>query len=672
MAGEIRGNQKKIISIKVKLLGIILPVVIVIMILLVGSLYYISRNIIKEYSENLLSSSIENQTNQIEAWLDENLSAFRAVKQSIEQTGVGGQQLQAVLDSYYGFDDNYPEGLYIADENGSLMKASASEKTEADPTQAVWYKEGLTRWNMGLTNAYTNAKGENVISASGILDDQSGTIKVISADLTLERISIIVNSYIEMDQARAFLVSSSDGTILAHQESDLISTKLGESGDAFLQDIWQRVAQYDFDMVEIDKNMTAFSQIQGTDWVLVSYIPTKIIYADINSVRNLMLGIGLLSVILLAVLVERVVHVVIRPVKELIRVITAMTSGDFTVEIKGGSNDEIGVMGGHVQKFILTMRQMIASIHAESDKLSTQAGDSDTISREMYDASKLQGQSMRELNSTVEQLSLSVGEIADHATTLAMVVSDTKDDGEQVNSKVQETVAVSRSGQEDLQRVNSAMEIINASVQKLQQSIDEVGKASAEITNITEIIGNIADQTSLLSLNASIEAARAGDAGRGFAVVATEIGQLANTSADAVHNIEGLISQINNLVGDTVRQTKESVENINHSNSLVGDTLRTFDSIFGNIDQVSTLVREMIKKVEKVDEVATNVAAISQEQAASSEEILATSVEMVRQVDNITNSSERVSEGAKELTASAEELYEQVARFRIGEEAGLR
>ena len=99
-------NQKKIISIKVKLLAIILPVVIVIMSLLVGVLYYISKDIIKEYSENLLDSSIENQTNQIEAWLDENLSAFRAVKQSIEQTGASGQQLQAILDSYYGFDDD--------------------------------------------------------------------------------------------------------------------------------------------------------------------------------------------------------------------------------------------------------------------------------------------------------------------------------------------------------------------------------------------------------------------------------------------------------------------------------------------------------------------------------------------------------------------------------------
>ena len=670
MAGEKKENQKRIISIKVKLLGIILPVVIVIMMLLVGTLYFISKSIIKEHSEDLLSSSIENQTNQIEAWLNENLSAFRAVKQSIEQTNPDQQQLQAILDSYYGYNDNYPDGLYIADENGRLLTASDSEKSETDPTQSVWYREGLTRWNMGLTNAYTNAKGENVISASGILDDQSGTIKVISADLTLERISIIVNSYIQMDQARAFLVSSSDGTILAHQESDLISTKLGESKDAFLQNIWQKVLQYDFDMVEMDNNITAFSQIQGTDWVLVSYIPTKVIYADIDRVRNIMLVIGLISLILLAVLVERVVHIVIRPVKELIKVITAMTGGDFTVTIESAGNDEIGVMSRHVQQFILTMRQMIASIHTVSDKLSTQAGDSDTISREMYDATKLQGQSMRELNTTVEQLSMSVGEIANHATTLAMVVSDTKDDGDQVDSKMQETVKVSQNGKSDLQRVNSAMGTINGSVQKLQQSIDEVGKASAEITNITEIIGNIADQTALLSLNASIEAARAGEAGRGFAVVATEIGQLAYTSADAVRNIEGLVSQINSLVGDTVKQTRESVDTINHSSELVEDTLRTFDSIFGNIDQVSMLVGGMIKKVEQVDDVATNVAAISEEQAASSEEILATSETMVRQVDNITNNSERVSAGAKELTSSAEELYEQVARFKIGEEAG--
>ncbi len=136
-------RKTKIVSIKVKLLGIILPVVIVIMILLVGILYFISKGIIKEYSENLLTSSIDNQTNQIEAWLNENLSAFGAVKQAIEQTKPDERQLQAILDSYYGFYDNYPEGLYIADTNGKLMTASASEKKETDPHSLCGTKKAL-------------------------------------------------------------------------------------------------------------------------------------------------------------------------------------------------------------------------------------------------------------------------------------------------------------------------------------------------------------------------------------------------------------------------------------------------------------------------------------------------------------------------------------------------
>ncbi len=663
---------KRVVSIKVKLLGIILPMVILIMVLLVGLSYFISRNIIKSYSENLLGSSIENQANQIEAWLNENLAAFQAAKRAIEQTNPQPEQLQAILDSYYGFNDNYPQGLYIAEENGNLLIATGSEKKEEDPLHTVWYEEGLTRWNMGFTRAYTSDTGAEVISASGILKDDSGLIRVISADLTLERISIIVNSFIEMEQARAFLVSSTDGVILAHHENSLISTGLSQSGDDFLRTVGEKIDGQDLEMAEIMGNMTAFTQIQGTDWILVSYIPTDVIYADIKGVRTLMIVIGLVSVLILAVLVERVVHMVIRPVKGLTDVITAMTGGDFTIQVGAKSGDEIGVMSRHVESFIITMRQMIASIHGVSRKLNEEAGTSNEVSGQMYDASRLQSQSMKELNVTVEQLSLSVNEIADNATTLATVVADTKEDGSQVDQKMRETVEVSRHGKEDMQRVSGAMTDINTSMRKLQQAIDKVGQASEEINTITGVIGNIADQTDLLSLNASIEAARAGEAGRGFAVVAMEIGQLAKTSAEAVHNIEILIKEISELVGDTVRQTDESVKNIEQSSRLVGDALKTFDTIFDDIDGVSSLVQEMIKKVEQVDDVATNMAAISEEQAASSQEILATSETMVEQANHITESSERVSEGAQELTASAEELYGQVARFRIEKEAGAR
>lgn len=664
-----RETQKiKGTSIKVKLLGIILPVVILIMAFLVGFSYYISRSIIRNYSRNLLDSSIRSQANQITAWMNENLSAFQMVKQAIEKTSPDQEQLQGILDAYCGYHDNYPQGLYIADEDGNLMTAAGTGKTEADPVQSVWYKEGLTRWNMGFTSAYTNEAGEAVISASGILDDGTDTVKVISADLTLQRISIIVNSYIEMEQAQAFLVNA-DGMFIAHQDNDLISKKLSELNDPFMNAVAAKIGQQDFELSEIEENMTAMAQIDGTDWILVSYIPTKIIYSDINTVRTVMTVIGLISALILALLVERVVHVVIRPVKKLTDVITAMTDGDFTVSIQTKNTDEIGIMSGHVEKFIISMRAMIASIHEVSDKLNYQAGNSDVISGQMYDASRQQGISMRELNGTVEQLSLSVNEIAEDATKLAVIVADTKKNGDEVNDRMQQTVEVSKHGKADMQRVGSAMEDINASMRKLQQAIDKVGKSSGEITKITGMIGDIADQTNLLSLNASIEAARAGEAGRGFAVVATEIGNLAQTSANAVHDIEKLIEEINSLVKDTIVQTEESVENINGSSHLVEGALKTFDEIFDNIEGVNGLIQEMIVKVGEVDNVATNAAAISQEQAASAEEILSASETMVEQVDSITGNSEGVSEGAKELKSSAEELYGQVARFKIQKEA---
>ena len=305
------------LSIKTKLLGTILPLTIIIVLVLTGISYFISKSIISSYSENLLSSSIENQSNEIEAWLNENLSSFQVAKKTIEQTKPDDAALKQILNGYCGFNDNYPDGLYIADENGTLITADDSSKKDSDPTSSVWYKDGLTRVNMRFTDAYTNEDGDAVISASGILNDGSDTLKVISADLSLNRISIIVNSFIEMDDAQAFLVNPKDGSILAHRDSSMISTRLSDSGDAFLKDVGAKVADGDYSLTKIDGNMTAFSEISGTDWILVSYIPTSIIYKDVNKVRTDMILVGLISVLILAVLIERVIHFTIRPIKEL-------------------------------------------------------------------------------------------------------------------------------------------------------------------------------------------------------------------------------------------------------------------------------------------------------------------------------------------------------------------
>ena len=664
--GFVTMKKQRKISIKARLLGSIMPVVIAIVAVLVLIAYQASAGIIEDYSQNLLESSVSNQSSKIEAWLSENLASFQMAKTTIENLHPDDTQLKAILDGYYNYNDNYPDGLYVSDSNGNLIKADKSTKKESNPVQSTWYKEGLTRVNMAVGSAYKNAEGVNVISASGILNDGTDNIRVISADMTLDRITIIVNSFIDMDNAEAFLVDKNTGVILADREASLISQKLGASGQSeYYQKVAAKFNSNDYDFTTIDGNMTVFKEVDGTDWVLVSYIPKNIVLAELIRLRTIMIIVGIICIMVLCVLVERMTNVVVKPVKNMTKAITQMASGDFTVSVNVKGNDEIAVMGQSIQKFIQAMRQMIAQIGDVSVRLKEQAVSSKNVSGEMNTAADIQSKSMHELNDTVDQLSVSVNEIAENVTQLAGVAAETKNDGDSVDIKMRETVEVSEKGRMDMEHVSEALNNIELSIRSLEEAVNKVGSASKEIVDIIKLIGDIADETNLLSLNASIEAARAGEAGRGFAVVASEIGSLAKNSTESVGHITQLIIEINKLVEDAVSQAGDSVGEIGDSAVLIHTAVDTFNTIFNNIKATNELMANVVEKIGRVDEVATNVAAICEEQAASSDEIMATSESMLGQANNISKNSGQVEISAEELAASAEQLSNQVQQFHI-------
>lgn len=659
-------KKKGNISIKAKLLGIIIPVVIAIILILVFTAYHVSSGIIESYSKNLLESSVNSQASKIEAWLEENLASMQMAKNMIEKLHPDEAQLQTILDASCGYSENYPDGLFLADANGSFLKGTHSKKQEPNPKESMWYQEGMTRVNMAVGSAHQNPDGTNVVSASGLLNDGSDTVRVIAADMTLDRISVIVNSFIEMHDAEAFLVDKDSSVILASRDSDLISKTLGADGQsAFYKDVEKKVSGKSYDFCTLDGNMTVFKEVNGTNWLLVSYVPTNVVLADLVGLRNLMIIFSIISILVLCVLIERVTHVVIRPVKEMTRVITSMASGDFTVSMKVKGNDEIAVMGRSVEHFIASMKEMIRQMGHVSDRLEKQAGSSKNVSGEMNSAANIQSQSMTELNATVDQLSVSVNEIAQNATQLAGVVADTKEDSDKVEDKMRTTVEVSEKGKADMESVGNALHNIEISIHNLEEAVDKVGTASGEIVDIIKLIGDIAEETNLLSLNASIEAARAGEAGRGFAVVASQIGVLAKNSADSVAHITSLINEINGLVDDAVKQAGSSASDIESSADLIHIAVDTFDQIFQNIQETSHLIEDVVEKINQVDQVATNVAAISEEQAASSDEILATSESMLQQAKSISKNSEQVEAEAGNLAESADQLADQVKQFQI-------
>lgn len=814
-----------------------MPVIFVIMTVLTGLSYYVSKSVIQSNAHDLLQTSVESQAAEMEAWLERNLVSVGVAKQAVEEMGFDDVQLQDFLDSYYNYDNNYSEGFYIADADGTLFQAKPVKSVElrapdaegnylnngnfsiqenladdkdwmfftalegvaeaqiqegeaviditnegtvdysvqfvqpnipvkqnatysvqfdayaneertmkvsvtapdreykryledtvvnlttekqtysyefsmtdyddanarmefnlgaagstagvkisnvsfmrnkqlhttkdteqiknTNVTQTEWFRDGLTRVNVGFTNAYTNESGVPIISVCGTLRTDSNDVRVIAMDLSLDKISVYVNSFVKMENAEAFLVNANDNTILASRDKTMISKQMDTLDSSFMREIADKISQREINLMEIDGNITVFQEIFGTDWILVSYVPATTVYRDLNGIRNIMILFGVASILALTVLIERIIHVVIHPVQGLTEVIRNMTGGNFTPYKAVGSSDEIGIMSRCVEQFIITMRGMLASIDSVSHILHDQADNSKKVSGQMFDASKKQNQSMKDLNLTVEQLSVSVNEIAKSATTLASLVAETKEDGDGMNGRMKETVSISQKGKEVMQGVDTAMQRIDNSVRQLQRAIDQVGNASGEITNITRVIGDIADETNLLSLNASIEAARAGAAGKGFTVVALEIGKLAQTSMDSVKHIDNLVLEIQALIGDVIEQANGSVENINSSSALIGNAVITYDTIFENIAVVGELAQQMIQKVEQVEDVARNVAAISEEQAASSQEILSSSDILVEQADGLMTNSEIVAKESEELTTSAEALESQIQMFQV-------
>ena len=668
---EQKEHRKSITSIKTKILAAVSALVLILVLILIIISYTISKNIITDQSMQLLELSTKNQASRIEAWMSEKLNVFSTFKQDIETLDYTDAQLQSLLDSYYGRSSDYPDGFYIADTSGKVMQAAGVDYKKTADASSAWYNEALTRVNMAFGDVHVNEAGTDVVSAGAILRNskkaggnaKAKNTRLLVVDVPIAHIQVIVDSFISMDDAQAILVDKDNMSILSKSD-DTLTGKLSD-GTGFLGTIGNRISQQNYTAMTLDGNIVDFREITGTNWVLVSYVPESAVFSELASLRTTMIVVAVVVLAVILVLMERMIHFMIKPIRSLTDSIVTMASGDFTVDIKTKGNDEITLMGHSMKEFTAAIRSMINDISNISETLKGQAESSTSVSGGLYEASLKQSKNIDELNGTVDQLSASVQEIAESATALAVVVSDTRDSSNNAEDKMNVTVEVAEAGKNDMQKVGEAMGLIEQSINGLQESIDKVGAASQEINKIVGMIGEIADETNLLALNASIEAARAGDAGKGFAVVATEIGSLATNSNQSVQKIQTLINEVTSLVGETVDKAKGSVDEINTSSRLVHQAVATFDTIYDNIVDANRVVNDMAANMLKVADVSTNVASITEEQAASAELISRNAGNIASESKNITDDSEKVAETARKLADTSEKLMTQINSFRV-------
>ena len=320
--------------------------------------------------------------------------------------------------------------------------------------------------------------------------------------------------------------------------------------------------------------------------------------------------------------------------------------------------------------FQLIRTERMAKEHAKTEKLLEDvlmiSGRVTETSGSLSDEMTVLKESIDQTLDSMEQVTQGTNESANAAqdqlaqtNEISNHINDVETSAKTITDNVGVTAEAVATGQENIKRMNKLTETVDTAGKDVANALDSFRQTAAEMNSITDIITSVASQTSLLALNASIEAARAGDAGRGFAVVATEISNLAGQTTSATENITGLINQVTSQVGAMV----ETIENLlragEEESKCATETAESFDKISSSVEAIEKHSKELddiVDRLSKANEEIVNsistASAVTEEVTAHATETLDTSKKNQQIVTHINSLVENLSEDAEKLKAN--------------------
>jgi methyl-accepting chemotaxis protein len=341
-----------------------------------------------------------------------------------------------------------------------------------------------------------------------------------------------------------------------------------------------------------------------------------------------------------------------RPMVTMCKAMRELANGNFDVVLPGlGRRDEVGEMAGAVEEFkiqAIAKAERDAAEHDAQNKASAAARRAELI-RFADDFESAVGTIVANVSASAVQLEAAAGTLTRTAETTQSLSSQAAGASEQASSNMQSvasaTEELSASVDEIGRQVQESNRIAEAAVQQAEQTDGRIGKlsrAAQEIGDVVKLITAIAEQTNLLALNATIEAARAGEAGRGFAVVASEVKSLASQTAKATDEISSHIAGMQGATQESVAAIKE---------------------IGGTIAQISSIASTIASAVEEQGSATQEIARSVQTVAQGTHEAAANILEVNRGAAETGSASGDVLESARTLSSESTRLREELDRF---------
>ena len=536
-------------------------------------------------------------------------------------------------------------GPYIYKNGNDITTTYDYSNAEYDYFSQEYYKIAeKSNGEATITNPYYDETSKLIMSTCTVPMYNGDTyIGCISVDIEISTLENLVNEITIGDTGKAMLITEK-GTLLAGVDSSKIEKEeniknLGGDFKKFGENVISaKEGQESYKDADGIVQEAYFSRLESADWIVIVQVSKSELFTPVMRFTGVMVAIGVIALILVVMVVLIQVKNISVNVKRVGNFAGFLSKGDFTIEpLVVKEKNELGVMGNALNEMYVSNKAIITNIAEHAVEIN----DSSDKIKHSFDMllngfKKIQN-SMGSINeatlsssAVTEQVNASVEEVASSVSILTQETVSSKGMSEQIK---QRAVSLERNTR------NSQIAAINTFRQfeeQLQVSIEN-SKVVSSIGEMAGVIASIAEQINLLSLNASIEAARAGDQGKGFAVVAGEIGNLANETAIAVTEIQDTITKIQNAFQNLTKDAQGLLSFIQ------GTVTPDYTSFLETAEQYGKDAEYFAESSDKISEMAGNISQIMSEVADA--------------VQNIAESAQETSEVSGNVLSEVDDAY---------------